>query len=484
MTRTFTNGPRTVTTGDTQDIAQILRNGWHEVPAKGNGRAPDGPVPTETVGKQVPDDGPQPGEDRDPTPRAADETPEPGEDRDDEAETAERLRAERAKFDAEAKTRASRGPEPEGAHCTRHAHSGPPCKSCLGYCDPCNKKILEERADANEKRRTPKLRVIRGAQLKTHAVPRREPILRRGDTVMLKAKQLWQVVAYRGTGKSWFLMTIALIISAGRAALGFTAPTPRSVLYVDGEMALEDILDRFNLLSEALGIPLTDNLVIIAADDQDEDSYLPRLDTPEGQAAVEEFAGPAEVIILDGRSCLFDSEGEKDPTKWQPAQDWLLSLRRRGKTVAWAHHANRLGGTRGIGKPEDVINLEIKLSLPDGYKREDGCRFVAEWTKTRGVHGPELTRFVAQLVDGKWHAQTEEQAVKDETEKKVLAHVREMTSFGEPAKSGNAVCEEVGGKRSDVLKALRALKTRGLVIEKDGCLVPGPGRTLRLPETA
>ena len=60
---------------------------------------------------------------------------------------------------------------------------------------------------------------------------------------------------------------------------------------------------------------------------------MPRLDTPEGQAALAPFIARAGLVFLDNRLCLFDPEGEKDATAWQPAQDWLLALRRRGKAV-------------------------------------------------------------------------------------------------------------------------------------------------------
>ena len=74
---------------------------------------------------------------------------------------------------------------------------------------------------------------------------------------------------------------------------------------------------------------MTDYLLIVAADWQHE--YLPRMDTPEGQSSIEPLVENADVIIFDNRSCLFDPEGEKDPTAWQPTQDYLLSQRRRDK---------------------------------------------------------------------------------------------------------------------------------------------------------
>ena len=35
------------------------------------------------------------------------------------------------------------------------------------------------------------------------------------------------------------------------------------------------------------------------------------------------FVDAADLVILDNRSCLFDPEGEKDASAWQPAQEWL-----------------------------------------------------------------------------------------------------------------------------------------------------------------
>ena len=60
------------------------------------------------------------------------------------------------------------------------------------------------------------------------------------------------------------------------------------------------------------------------------------------------------------------SPAEDRPGK-QPAQDWLLSLRRRRKAVILVHHSNRQGRARWTHKPEDVMDLLVKLSRPDGY---------------------------------------------------------------------------------------------------------------------
>ena len=63
------------------------------------------------------------------------------------------------------------------------------------------------------------------------------------------------------------------------------------MLYVDGEMASEEVQQRFALLCERLNVTSTASLTIIAADWQDD--YLPRLDTPEGQEAIDPFIEPS-----------------------------------------------------------------------------------------------------------------------------------------------------------------------------------------------
>src|SRR5262249_1689565 len=149
-------------------------------------------------------------------------------------------------------------------------------------------------------------------------------------------------------------------------------PEPCRVLYVDGEMDSREIQERFERLNmqmcatvpplERNGVfeALNTNLVVVGADWQE--TFVPRLDTREGQEAIEPFVAEADLIILDNRSCLFDPEGEKDASAWQPAQDWLLSLRKRGKATWCVHHSNRQGGARGHSKSEDILNLMMKLT--------------------------------------------------------------------------------------------------------------------------
>ena len=240
--------------------------------------------------------------------------------------------------------------------------------------------------------------------LQTDVFPERKPLLMRGDTPVFREGHLGETYGSRGFGNTWFLKTMALVAVSGGDALGFHAPTPCRVLDVDGEMASQNIKDWYALLAGHLGISVASSLQIVAADWQE--GLIPRLDRPEGQAALEPFVDNADLIFFDNRSCLFDPEGESDPGARQPAQDYLLSLRRRGKAVMLAHHSNRQGGARGHRKPEDPMNLLINLTRPEGYSHEQGARFVVTFEKSRGAYGAAVAPFTAQRTADGWKTVT------------------------------------------------------------------------------
>jgi hypothetical protein len=244
--------------------------------------------------------------------------------------------------------------------------------------------------------------------------------------------------------------------ATGTDALGFSAPTPCRVLIIDGEMASEEMQTRITkTLPFMLNVQPTDNLVVLGADWQDE--FLPRLDTPAGQAAVEPFVEAAELVFVDNRSTLFDPEGEKDPTAWQPAQEWLLSLRKRGKAVVLVHHGNRNGGARGLCKPEDVMNLIVKLARPDDYQAEQGARFRVEFEKNRGAYGAAVAAFTAQLTTTGWEIEAE-RTTQQTTVDKLRDYLRAAEEAGELPASANKAISGAHINKAEGLRAWATLK--------------------------
>jgi hypothetical protein len=171
----------------------------------------------------------------------------------------------------------------------------------------------------------------------------------------------------------------------------------------------------------------------------------------------------ADLLFLDNRSCLFDPEGEKDASAWQPAQDWLLSLRRRGKAVVTGHHANRQGTARGHSKAEDMLNLSLRLSRPEGYTPDQGARFLVEFDKVRGVHGAAAAPFVAGLTEAGWTLGSLEDAEADGTRRKLLEYVRAAGEAGERPRSATAAVRGAGLRKGAGLAAWGALLREGRV---------------------
>jgi putative DNA primase/helicase len=305
------------------------------------------------------------------------------------------------------------------------------------------------------------------AELGRHVFPDRRPIFLRGDTVVFRAGHLGQVYAERGFGKTWFLQTLALIAASGGSALGFSSPEPIRVLNIDGEMASREIQERTDLLVQRLEIPSAATITTVAADWQED--YLPRLDTPGGQAAIEPFIEDAELVILDNRSCLFDPDGEKDPSAWQATQEWLLSLRRRGKAVLLAHHSNRMGGARGHSKAEDPMNLLIKLSRPEDYQQDQGARFIVTFDKSRGAYGAAVAPFLAHLTPEGWKTTSADGFQKASAGDKLLEYLRLAHEAGERPKSANAAIGNAHiGRNAGLVAWAELLKAGAIRKHPDG----------------
>jgi putative DNA primase/helicase len=217
-----------------------------------------------------------------------------------------------------------------------------------------------------------------------------EPILRARETAMV-----W---AWRGTGKTYTMLTAAYAVASGGRVLKWTAPKPRKVLYVDGEMPVEVSKERMaTIVAGADKEPPADDYFRMILADQQADP-LPDLATPEGQAAFEPYLKDTEVIFIDSLTTLAPSAKENDAESWLPIQQWALRLRREGRTVIFIHHAGKGGTQRGTSRREDVLDLSIHLQHPSDYSPEEGARFEVHFDKTRGLTGSAVRSFEAKLV--------------------------------------------------------------------------------------
>jgi hypothetical protein len=234
-----------------------------------------------------------------------------------------------------------------------------------------------------------------------------DPVLRERETAML-----W---AWRGTGKTFVGLAMAYAIASGGKVLRWSAPRPRRVPYVDGELPLQTVQERIALLvaGSELEPPSDDYFKIVTPDVQE--MPLPNLSSREAQQALERVLGAVEVLFVDSISTLCRSGRENDSEDWLPVQEWALRLRQCGKTVVFVHHAGKGGSQRGTSRREDILDLSVRLARPQDYSPGEGARFEVHFEKARTILGDAVKPFEARLVvaDGRaeWQMQDLEDAI-------------------------------------------------------------------------
>lgn len=189
------------------------------------------------------------------------------------------------------------------------------------------------------------------------------------------------VYAKPGVGKSWFCMALAVALANGsKRFLGWSINKTVRTLYVDGEMCLADIRDRFKSLSrESL-----EYIDILPSEEMFLENTPLSLDRKEHQQwfhnllqGLEDKGRKPQMIIFDNLSTLRNSVNENDNSETQKLVSWLVALRAHGYTVLAVHHAGKNGDQRGASILTVPMNYSIKLSQPNGdYPiREGETRF-------------------------------------------------------------------------------------------------------------
>ncbi|WP_148340239.1 AAA family ATPase [Aquicella siphonis] len=223
-------------------------------------------------------------------------------------------------------------------------------------------------------------------------LPPRENIL----APWLPVQGLTMIYAPRGIGKTHVALGIAHAVANGTTFLNWSAPKPRSVLYLDGEMPATLMQERLKALMKdptqkpkALFQLLTPDL---------QHGAMPDLATYKGQEMLEPHLKDIDLIIIDNISTLCRNSKENEADSWLPVQDWALTQRAAGKSILFIHHAGKGGHQRGTSKREDILDTVIALKRPDDYNAKDGAIFQVTFEKARCFMGNDAEGFEAQLI--------------------------------------------------------------------------------------
>ena len=256
----------------------------------------------------------------------------------------------------------------------------------LGQALPDYEKILAEYnfdpPPAPKPSKSEPLKVVDAHTFLGLNLPVRETLL----SPWLLAQSLSMIYARRGTGKTMLALSLSYALASGADVLGWQAPKPRKVLYVDGEMLAAPLQERLaDIVRGSEYEPKPGMLNILTPDLQK--GFMPNLATISGQDTLDEaIPKGTDLIILDSLSSLVRGEvRENDAESWNPVATWTLAQRVAGRSVLFLHHAGKSGAQRGTSKREDILDVVLALRPPADHQPQNGARFEVHTGEVRAL---------------------------------------------------------------------------------------------------
>lgn len=315
-------------------------------------------------------------------------------------------------------------------------------------------KLVEQSPDFRSSEPKRQLRAVTLDEFLQMELPKREMIL----SPFLPSQGLGLLYAKRGVGKTHVALGIAYAIASGGTFLKWQAPKPRKVVYIDGEMPASAMQERLRRISlgEDLKPPDPSYLRLVTPDLQE--GSMPDLSSREGRDALEPLIIDCDLVIIDNISTLFRSGDENEAESWQPIQDWALTLRKRGQSILFVHHAGKGGLQRGTSKREDILDVVINLKSLQGRSPEEGAAFEVVFEKTRNFAGEGAADFLVRLQvqgDDLWKWEIEEPEVDSEVEAVAQAYKEGLTI--------DLITKKTRLTKSQVETRIKRAKKQGLI---------------------
>lgn len=135
-----------------------------------------------------------------------------------------------------------------------------------------------------------------GEFLKLRLPPRRSML-----ALWLSEKGTAMIYSPRGVGKTLLGLSIGYAIASGDNLLEWSAPEPRRVLYIDGEVTAVEMQHRLAAIVAGFDNEAAPDYFRILSADVTENG-LPDLATPEGQRVFDDAIGDAECAFVDNIS--------------------------------------------------------------------------------------------------------------------------------------------------------------------------------------
>jgi hypothetical protein len=203
--------------------------------------------------------------------------------------------------------------------------------------------------------------------------------------------------------------------------LGYEAPAPAKVMYVDGEMHVAEVVERLRSLLKSETIDRLDakaagrNLHVYSRQHQNLNvDFWDLLDPVDQDVLVRKLIKERyELVVFDNFTTLSDSLGDENSAgSMKPALNMMLKLKQSGIATILVHHANKLGksyrGSTAIAATFEVILALQEVKAPD-KERRNSAGFLLHTEKFRGRRDDTMADRRMFLVNDRWEVDGEEE---------------------------------------------------------------------------
>ena len=293
---------------------------------------------------------------------------------------------------------------------------------------------------------------------------------------IIAKRQIRQVFATAGTGKTLYCLHEACSLASGYSFLHYTndKSTKTPVLYVEGEMDASNIQDRLFSIEDAYereGKTLNKDYLFFSVLADQPEMHFHSLTADVGRENVEitakqieERTGQKPIIYLDNITALTVMQ-EKEGADWVELMHWLSRLRNKGYHVTFLHHPTKTGETAsGSNIKERSIDIDMKLATPDektmiAEKEEGHTQMHIEFKKWREHkntwHSKERIAVLSRS-SGKWDIYP----MLTKTQRGVLDLLKKEKTADEIITMNKGV---EGFSKANVYKIIDMLKKEGVI---------------------
>ena len=300
-------------------------------------------------------------------------------------------------------------------------------------------------------------------------IPPRKAII---DPLIMEGSSM-EINGGTGIGKTWFTLEMLCSICTGEKFLGkYEIANPRPVYYIDGEMPLDSIRERMNMIMaryiykyKVSEIPFHISNPLLF-----KNNFIPKInDTkitqPIFKDEVKRFSDIYQkplFICFDNLSCLTDYK-ENDNDDWTSMLDMYTELKHEGHSICHVHHVGKGGHQRGASRKHDALDTVIHLKRPEEYDASEGAVFNVKFDKHRHFAGEYARSFKCAIkVDDNNKVSWDISDFKDVASEELLT----AYCMGLPDITYTKLEEEFGISKSSIGRTIKHCVKNGLYVTK------------------